>query len=77
MLLECIELEKRIKICFKNCIKIFFSVIGAKLELMVFPLPVFRYDMLELPEECPDYDYGLKVRSKEQQAAVDTAVAGN
>jgi hypothetical protein len=33
--------------------------------------------MLELPEECPDYDYGLKVRSKEQQAAVDTAVAGN
>ncbi len=43
---------------------------------MVFPLPLFRYDMLELPEECPDYDYGLKVRSKEQQAAVDTAVAG-
>ena len=32
--------------------------------------------MLELPEECPDYDYGLKVRSKEQQAAADTAVAG-
>jgi hypothetical protein len=35
-----------------------------------------RYDMLELPEECPDYDYGLKVRSKEQQATVDSAVAG-
>ena len=23
-----------------------------------------RYDMLELPEECPDYDYGLKVACK-------------
>jgi hypothetical protein len=51
-------------------------VIGAELELTVLTLPVIRYDMLELPEECPDYDYGLKVRSKEQQAAVDTAVAG-
>jgi hypothetical protein len=25
---------------------------------------------------CTDKNYGLKVRSKEQQAAVDTAVAG-
>ena len=24
-----------------------------------------RYDMLELPEECPDYDYGLRVARKE------------
>ena len=23
-----------------------------------------RYDMLELPEECPGYDYGLKVAFK-------------
>ena len=31
-----------------------------------------RYDMLELPEECPGYDYGLKVASKEEQMELDT-----
>ena len=31
-----------------------------------------RYDMLELPEECPGYDYGLKVASKEEQIELDT-----
>jgi len=36
----------------------------------------FWYDMLELPEEVPDYDYGLKVRSSEEQGQVDSAVAG-
>ena len=32
--------------------------------------------MLELPEEVPDYDYGLKLRSNEEQRQVDNAVAG-
>ena len=36
----------------------------------------FWYDMLELPEEVPDYDYGLKVRNSEEQGTVDSAVAG-
>ena len=27
----------------------------------------YWYDMLELPEEVPDYDYGLKIRNKEGQ----------
>ena len=39
-----------------------------------------RYDMLELPEECPGYDYGLKVASKEEQIELDTPgidAAGN
>ena len=36
----------------------------------------YWYDMLELPEDVPDYDYGLKIRSKEEQKQVDSAVAG-
>ena len=36
----------------------------------------YWYDMLELPEEVPDYDYGLTIRSKEEQMQVDSAVAG-
>ena len=36
----------------------------------------YWYDMLELPEEVPDYDYGLKIRSTEEQKQVDSAVAG-
>ena len=36
----------------------------------------YWYDMLELPEEVPDYDYGLKIRNKEEQRQVDSAVAG-
>ena len=36
----------------------------------------YWYDMLELPEELPDYDYGLKIRSSEEQKQVDNAVAG-
>ena len=32
--------------------------------------------MLELPEDCPDYDYGLRVVGKEEQEQMDKAVAG-
>ena len=36
----------------------------------------YWYDMLELPEDCPDYDYGLRVVGKEEQEQMDKAVAG-
>ena len=36
----------------------------------------YWYDMLELPEDCPDYDYGLMVVGKEEQEQMDKAVAG-
>ena len=35
----------------------------------------YWYDMLELPEDVSEYDYGLKVRSAEEQRQVDDAVA--
>ena len=36
----------------------------------------FWYDMLELPEDCADYDYGLRVIGAEEQQQMDSAVAG-
>ena len=36
----------------------------------------YWYDMLELPEDCPNYDYGLKIRSNEEQGQIDQAVSG-
>ena len=35
----------------------------------------YWYDMLDLPEEVPDYDYGLKVQEAEQ-AQCDAALVG-
>ena len=35
----------------------------------------YWYDMLELPEDCPNYDYGLKIRNVEEQGQIDKAVS--
>ena len=36
----------------------------------------YWYDKEGLPDICPDYDYGLRVRNVEEQTELDTAVAG-